>query len=213
VERSEIKRIIELEVIKGYIKSAEGYYVPVAISARHVHLSHGDVETLFGKGHQLKKLRSLNQPGQFACEEQVTFAGTKGGLENMRVLGPERRETQVEMSFTDSYKTGTEPVVRMSGSDLEGTPGGRLIGPAGEVQLKKGVIIAARHLHMSGEEAALFGLKNGDAVSVRKTGEREITFGNVIVRSGEGHSLEMHIDTDEANAAGMRCGELLELIK
>ncbi len=208
----ELKRKIEIEVLKQYAKNGK-YYVPAAVSARHVHLSRADVEALFGKGYQLKKKRDLTQPGQFACEEQVTFTGPKGSIESVRVLGPERKETQVEISFTDSYKVGIKPVVRMSGGDLEGTPGGSLIGPAGEAALKRGVIIAARHLHMSYEEAAAYGLKKGDIVSVKKPGEREITFGNVVVRSGEGHSLEVHIDTDEANAAGMTCGEMLELIK
>ncbi len=212
MEKGEVKRTIELEVIKQCAHSGQGYYVPAAISARHVHLSRADVETLFGKGYQLKKLRDLNQPGQFACEEQVTLTGPKGSIENVRILGPERSATQAEISITDCYKAGIKPVVRMSG-DIEGTPGGSLIGPAGEAVLKQGVIVAARHLHMSAEEAALFGLKNGDKVSVRKAGEREIILGNVAVRSGKGHSLEMHLDTDEANAAGMLCGQLLELIK
>lgn len=212
MEKGEVKRTIELEVIKQCALSGRGYFVPAAISARHVHLSSSDVEKLFGKGYRLKKLRDLNQPGQFACEEQVTFSGPKGSIGNVRILGPERGETQVEISVTDCYKAGVKPVVRMSG-DLEGTPGGSLIGPAGEVALKQGVIVAARHLHMSAEEAAAFGLKNADKVSVRKSGDREIIFGNVAVRSGQGHSLEMHIDTDEANAAGMLCGELLEIIK
>ncbi len=211
MNEEKLKRNIEIEVLKQCAKDGKPY-VPAAISARHVHLSRADVETLFGKGHQLKKLRDLNQPMQFACEEQLTLTGPKGSIANVRVLGPERRETQVEISFTDSYKVGIKPVVRMSG-DLAGTPGGSLIGPLGEVTLKSGVIVAARHLHMSADEAAAYGLKNGDIVSVKKAGEREIIFGNVIVRSGEGHSLEFHIDTDEANAAGMPCGELLELIK
>lgn len=206
-----MKRKIEIEVLKQFARSGQ-YCVPAAISARHVHLSRADVEALFGKGYQLKKLRDLNQPGQFACEEQVTVSGPKGSIGNVRVLGPERRDTQVELSITDCYKAGIKPAVRMSG-DIEGTPGGSLIGPAGEVALHKGVIAAARHLHMSAEEAAAYGLKSGDVVNIRKTGAREIVFGNVAVRSGEGHSLEMHIDTDEANAAGMMCGELLELIK
>lgn len=212
MEKGEVKRTIELEVIKQCAHSGRGYFVPAAISARHVHLSGSDVEKLFGKGYRLKKLRDLNQPGQFACEEQVTFSGPKGSIGNVRILGPERGETQVEISVTDCYKAGVKPAVKMSG-DLEGTPGGSLIGPAGEVALKQGVIVAARHLHMSAEEAAAFGMKNGDKVSVRKSGDREIIFGNVAVRSGQGHSLEMHIDTDEANAAGMLCGELLEIIK
>lgn len=212
MENSEVRRAIELEVIKQCLQSGRGYFVPVAISARHAHLSRCDVETLFGKGYRLKKLRDLSQPGQFACEEQITLSGPKGSIEKVRVLGPERGETQVEISCTDSFKVGIEPVIRMSG-DIEGTPGGKLIGPAGEVALGKGVIVAARHLHISVEEAALFGLKNGDTVSVKKDGKREMIFSNVAVRSGKGHSLEMHIDTDEANAAGMLRGELLELIR
>jgi putative phosphotransacetylase len=210
---AKIKQVVQKEIIRQMIKSGRGYFIPAAISARHVHLSNQDVESLFGKGYKLKRFRDLSQPGQYACEEQVTLVGPKGNIEKMRVLGPERRETQVEISFTDSFKVGIKSVVRMSGSDLEGTPGGKLIGPAGEVTLKRGVIIAARHLHMSADEADMFGLKNGDKVKVKKAGEREIIFGNVVVRCGDGHSLEMHIDTDEANAAGMMCGELLELIK
>lgn len=211
MDDKELKRKIEIEVLKQLAKSGQ-YCVPAAISARHVHLSLTDVEALFGRGYRLKKLRDLSQPGQFACEEQVTLIGPKGSLESVRVLGPERRDSQVEISVTDSFKVGIEPVVRMSGN-IEGTPGGKLIGPAGEVALKQGIIVAARHLHMSAEEAAAYGLKNGDIVSVKKAGARAMIFGNVAVRSGEGHSLEMHIDTDEANAAGMLCGELLELIK
>lgn len=208
---NELKRKIEIEVLKQLTKSGR-YCVPAAISARHVHLSLTSVEALFGSGYRLRKFRDLSQPGQFACEEQITLIGPKGSIEKVRVLGPERRDTQAEISVTDSLKLGIEPVVRMSG-DIEGTPGGKLIGPAGEVTLHKGVIIAVRHLHMSAEEAAAYGLKNGDIVSVKKAGAREMIFGNVAVRSGEGHSLEMHMDTDEANAAGMLCGELLELIK
>jgi putative phosphotransacetylase len=207
----ELKRKIEIEVLKQCAKNGL-YYVPAAVSARHVHLCRGDVEALFGKGYRLRKLKDLSQPGQFACEERVALTGPKGTIEKVRVLGPERRETQVEISVTDSFKAGIEPVVRMSGN-IEGTPGGKLSGPAGEVTLQRGVIAAARHLHMSPEEAAMYGLKSGDIVSVKKAGAREMIFGNVIVRSGEGHSLEMHIDTDEANAAGMLCGELLELIR
>ncbi len=212
MEEGSVKRTIELEIIKQCVLSGRGYFVPVAISARHVHLCREDVEALFGRGYRLSKLRDLNQPGQFACGEQVTLSGPKGSIGNVRVLGPERSGTQAEISITDCYKAGIKPVVKMSG-DIEGTPGGRLTGPAGEVELRKGIIVAARHLHISGEEAALFGLKNGDKVSVRKAGERETIFGNVAVRSGQGHSLEMHIDTDEANAAGMLRGELLELIR
>ena len=211
MDESILTRKIELEVIRQLIAQNK-YFVPAAISGRHIHVCTEDLEMLFGKGHTLTKIRSLVQPGQFACEEQLTLMGPKGKIEKIRVLGPVRKETQVELSFTDSRKLGIEALVRMSG-DLAGSAGGRLIGPAGEVTLAKGVIISARHLHMSAEEALWFGLKDNDVVQVRKSGTREIVFGNVAVRAGEGHALQMHIDTDEANAAGMACGELLQLLR
>ena len=201
-----------LTVAQNLIESGQGFFVPAAISGRHVHLCAADIETLFGKGHALLKLRDLVQPGQYACEERVTLAGKKGRIENIRVLGPARPQTQVEISITDCYKVGIEPVVRMSG-DLLSTPGGTLIGPAGQVTLQNGVIVSARHLHISNAQASQYGLSDGDVVRVKKSGEREIVFGNVVVRAGDGHELELHIDTDEANAAGLLCGELLELYR
>ncbi len=212
MEKNTIKRIIEKEIAKSLAANGCGYYVPVAVSNRHAHVTKEELDVLFGRGHKLIKLRNLNQPGQYACEEVVTLEGKKGRIENIRILGPVRAETQVEISLTDSFKVGIEPVIRMSG-DLDGTSGCRLIGPKGEVNVIKGVIVSARHLHISAEEAFMFGLKTGDTVSVRKAGVRGIVFSNVIVRSGEGHSLEIHIDTDEANAAGITGGELLEIIR
>lgn len=211
MDEAVVRRIVEISLIRQMAQTGE-YYVPVAVSNRHVHLSAADIEALFGKGYALKKLRDLNQPGQYACEEAVTLKGPKGGIEKIRVLGPARTETQVEILQSDSFKLGIAPVVRMSG-DLAGTPGGTLIGPAGSVTLAQGVIVAARHLHLSTEEAGWFGLKTGDAVSIKKGGERPLVFCNVVVRAGDGHSLEAHIDFDEANAAGMQCGEVLELTK
>ena len=205
------KRLVALTVVKQLAQTKE-YYVPAAASGRHVHLKRGDLEALFGAGYTLKELRPLSQPGQYACEEKVTLIGPKDRIEGVRVLGPERPETQAEVSLTDTFRLGIKPVVRMSG-DTAGTPGCRLVGPAGEVELREGVIVAARHLHMSNEEAALYGLKSGDIVSARKKGERDTTFGNILVRSGDAHSLELHLDTDEANAAGIRNGDLLELIR
>jgi len=212
MESDTLKRLVEINIIKQFARSAGAYFVPAAVSNRHVHLSEADIWTLFGEGYALNKMRDLNQPGQYACKETIALSGPKGSVQQIRVLGPARRETQVEISQTDSFRLGIPPVVRMSG-ELEGTPGGRLTGPAGEVTLSYGVIVAARHLHMSEEEAQAYSLKNGDVVSVKKSGRREIIFGNVIVRVGEGHSLEVHIDTDEANAAGMLCGQMLELLK
>lgn len=212
MDEKTIKRTVLLTVIKQCARTHTAMYVPAAVSARHVHLCAADIEKLFGKEHSLQNMRELVQPGQYACTEQVTLAGKKGQIAGIRVLGPARAATQVEISMTDCYRVGIAPMVRMSG-DIEGTPGGTLIGPAGQVRLEKGVIVAARHLHATAEQAAWFGLKNGDVISVKKTGERDTVFGNVVVRTGDAHELELHIDTDEANAAGLKQGDLLELIK
>jgi putative phosphotransacetylase len=209
MEKEEAKRLVTLTVC---VKLAEQkqYYIPAAVSARHIHLSAADRDALLGPGYALHKMRPLSQPGQFACEEKLAIVGPKGRIEGVRILGPERPETQVEVSMTDTFALGIAPNVRMSG-DIAGTPGCKLVGPKGELTLTKGVIVAARHLHMSAQEAEAFGLKNGDVVSVRKGGARATTLGNIVVRAGDGHSLELHIDTDEANAAAIGCGDLLEL--
>lgn len=186
-------------------------FVPVGISARHVHLSQADLETLFGKGYTLTPLKELSQPGQYAAKEQLTVVGPKGELAKVRVLGPVRGATQVEVSMTDAMKLGMKAPVRMSGK-LAGTPGCKLIGPAGEVTVSQGVIVAARHIHMTDEQAAAYGVCNGDRVSVRVCSERPCVWGNVIVRSGKGHDLELHIDTDEANCALLSNGEYVEIV-
>ncbi len=211
MDKTDIKRLVTLTAVRHMAQNNE-YYIPAAASGRHIHLSAADKEKLFGVGYELKKLRPLSQPGQYACEEKVTVAGPKGRIDGIRVLGPVRPDTQAEVSLTDTFKLGIEPTVRMSGN-IAGTPGCALIGPKGEVKLDKGVIVAARHLHISDEEAAAFGLKNGDIVRAKKAGERETIFGNILVRAGKEHSLELHIDTDEANAAGIKNGDLLELMK
>jgi putative phosphotransacetylase len=211
MEKDELKRLITYDIVKCLADQGR-YFVPAAASNRHVHLSQEDVERLFGSGYKLKEMRPLSQPGQYACEEKLTLVGSKGKIEGIRILGPVRPETQVEVSLTDTFALGIAPAVRMSG-DLKETPTGKLIGPAGEVALSQGVIVSARHLHMSDEEAAWYGVKSGDVVSVRKTGDRAATFGNVRVRAGKAHALELHIDTDEANAAAIKNGDLLELLK
>jgi putative phosphotransacetylase len=193
--------------------AAQGeYYVPAAASARHVHLSRADVATLFGEGHELVPMKPLTQPGQFAAEEKVDIVGPRGSITGVRVLGPARKDTQIEISTTDSVKLGIKPVVRMSG-DVAFSPGAKVVGPKGSIELPQGVIVSARHLHMSAGEATAYGLKNGDVVSLKKSGPRETTFGNVVVRCGDGHSLEVHLDTDEANAAMISNGDLLEIIR
>ncbi len=209
--KTEIRKKIESEVIKILAQQTGRRLVPAASSNRHVHLSRADLETLFGAGYSLTELRPLSQPGQIACEETVTLVGSKGSIAGIRVLGPERKETQVEISVTDSFKLGIKPVVKMSG-ELDNTPGAKLIGPKGSVELQKGVIIAARHLHLSADQARGFNLQNGDVVKLRYNGFRPVIFENVIVRSGDGHEMEVHLDTDEANAALIKNGDYMEII-
>jgi putative phosphotransacetylase len=185
-------------------------FVPVAVSARHVHLSEEHIARLFGPGHRLGQRDSLSQPDQFAARETVTFRGSRGEIGGIRVLGPARAKTQVELSVTDCVKLGLPPEARMSG-DPDATPGGMLIGPAGELFLAEGVIVARRHLHMSDAEALVYGLRDGDAVCARVDGLRPGTLGAVVVRAGPSHLMELHIDTDEANAFLLKTGDLVSL--
>lgn len=186
--------------------------VPVGISNRHIHLSNQDLETLFGKGYELTVRNELSQTGQFAAEETISIEGPKSSMQNIRILGPTRAETQLEISRTDSFALGVRPPVRDSGS-LEGSPGIKLIGPEGEVVLDKGVIIAQRHIHMTEEDAEKFGVEDKDLVSVRVGGERGVIFENVLVRVRNDFVLEMHIDTDEANAAILGNGQEVEVFR
>ncbi len=179
---------------------SEELRIPISASVRHVHLCRKDVEALFGAGHQLTPAKALSQPGQYACEEKITVCGPKGCIERVRVLGPERQETQLEISRTDEFKLGIDAPVRASGQ-LEGSPGLRLEGPEGVVELEKGVIQAARHIHMTPADAERLGVEDGQWVMVRVGGERGIIFDDVLVRVKESYALDMHIDTDEANAA------------
>ncbi|MGB9803446.1 phosphate propanoyltransferase [Desulfofundulus sp.] len=185
--------------------------IPVAVSNRHVHLSQKDLEILFGPGYQLQKLRDLSQPGQYACQETVTLVGPKGVLEKVRVLGPVRPRTQVEISISDCFKLGVRAPLRDSG-DLDGSAPITLVGPVGSVTIPEGCIIAARHIHMSPADAARFGVKDRDKVYVRAKGPRAVTFAEVLVRVHENYRLEMHVDMDEANAVGLQNGDLVEII-
>lgn len=208
---SDIKRLVTLRILEEYAARSV-YYVPAAVSNRHIHLSLEALDALFGKGYMLKQMKPLSQPGQYACEEKLTFVGPKNKIDGIRILGPVRAATQVEISLTDAYGLGIKPVVRMSG-DLKDTPGGKLIGPNGEYPLTNGVIVSQSHLHASSEQAAWYGLKDGDLVCVRKKGIRTVVFENVPVRAGNTHSLELHFDTDEANAGLIGNGDLLELVR
>ena len=208
MDEGRIRRLV-LTAVAG---AGEGSYLPVGVSARHVHLSEADFHLLFGKEGQLHKEKDISQPGQFAAKEKVTLQGRKGSIENVRILGPFRKETQVEISLTDSFLLGEKDTpVRLSG-DLEGTPGLTLVGPAGSLRIPKGLIIAERHAHFSENQAAVYGVKDGQKVSVRIEGKRPGTLEAVICRVGAGHELELHIDTDEANAFGLANGSLAELV-
>ena len=186
--------------------------IPVGISNRHIHLSQADLDVLFGPGYELTKIKDLKQPGQFACKETLTIVGPKGALEKVRVLGPLRKATQVEVLLGDSFKLGIKPPTRMSG-DLAGSPGCTLVGPKGTVILSEGVIVAQRHIHMTAAEAAAYGVANGQIVSMEFDGPRCGILGNVAIRAGEGHSLECHVDTEEANALAITSKTTFKLIK
>ncbi|KOY84860.1 acetate kinase [bacterium 336/3] len=180
--------------------------IPIAVSARHIHLTQESVDILFGKGYQLTEHKPLSQPGQFACKEMLTLVGPKNKIEKVRILGPTRPKDQVEISRTDEFFLGIDAPIRESGH-VEGSPGLTLIGPNGKLDLKEGVICAWRHIHMHPEDAEYFGVKDKDIVEIRiENQERGLTFGNVLIRVSEKFKLEMHIDTDEANAAELNQG-------
>ena len=183
----------------------------VETSARHVHLTAETVETLFGKGHTLTNKKDLSQPGQFACEEKVTVVGPKGSLK-ASVLGPTRPADQVELSLTDARTIGVVAPVRESG-DIAGSLGCKLVGPCGEVEISEGVIAAKRHIHMTPEDAEKLGVSDKEIVSVKLDTERALTFSNVVVRVNKNFALAMHIDTDEANAAGCAGTVYGEIVK
>ena len=185
----------------------------VETSARHVHLSDADLETLFGKGAVLHKKKDLSQPGQFASEERVDVVGPKKTLARVSVLGPTRKQTQVELAMTDARSIGIDTPIRESG-DLEGSAGCKLVGPAGEIELSEGVIIAKRHIHTTPEDAAEMGVTNGEIVSIKlDTAERALTFGDVVVRVSPNYATVVHIDTDESNAANCKGEVYCEIVK
>lgn len=189
----------------------DAYAVPIGVSARHVHLTQEDVETLYGKGYQLKKKKDL-MGGQFAAEECVTIVGLKlRAIENVRILGPVRKASQVEISATDSIKLGIKAPIRESG-DIKGSAPIALVGPKGVLYLNEGCIVAKRHIHMSQKDAQTAGVKNGDVVSVKTENDRGIIFNHVTIRVDDSFTLEMHIDTDEANAANIKTGSAVRII-
>ncbi len=186
--------------------------VLVEVSARHVHVSQEALEILFGKGYQLTPKKDLSQPGQFACVERVAVVGEKSSFPAVSILGPVRKEVQVELSATDARTIGVKAPVRESG-DIKGSGGCKLIGPAGEIEIHEGVIVAKRHIHMTTADAAAFGLSDKQVVSVRvNSPERSLVFGDVVVRVSDSYALAMHIDTDEANAVLAPAGTMGEIL-
>jgi putative phosphotransacetylase len=185
--------------------------VHIGVSARHIHLSQAHIEILFGQGYALHEFKALSQPDQFAAEEVVSVQGPKGRMDKIRILGPARGETQLEISRTDSFALGLNPPLRQSG-DIAGTPGIKVMGPAGEVELQQGVIVAARHIHFHTSDALAWGIEDKQMLSVKLNGERPLILENVLARVSNQFALDLHIDTDEANAAGVRTDEYAEII-
>lgn len=186
--------------------------VLVETSARHVHVSKEDLAVLFGEGYQLTKKKDLSQPGQFACEERVQVIGPKSSFPAVSILGPERKETQVELSASDARSIGVKAPVRESG-DLEGSGACKIVGPKGEIEIEKGVIVAKRHIHMTTADAEKYGITDKQIVSVKvETDGRSLIFGDVIARVSDSYALAMHIDTDESNAAFATPGLMGEIL-
>lgn len=182
--------------------------VLIETSARHVHVSKEDLEILFGAGYELTKKKDLSQPGQYACEERVAVIGPKGQFPAVSILGPTRNATQVEISASDARSIGVSAPVRESG-DIEGSAGCKIVGPKGEIEIEKGVIVAKRHIHMTPDDAQKYGLEDKQTVNVKVPSEgRELIFGDVVVRVNASFALAMHIDTDESNAAACKAGTM-----
>ena len=212
VDHQEVELITKLVYDLLKKEDEDGFLVPVGVSARHIHLTQSDVETLFGKGYELTKKKEL-MGGQYASNETVTIVGLKlRAIENVRILGPVRKASQIEISATDALKLGVKAPVRESG-DIKGSAPMAVVGPKGVIYLKEGCIIAKRHIHMSPQDAKMAGVTNGQIVSVRSNNERGSIFDQVTVRVDPSYTLEMHIDTDEANAASIKTGDSVAIIK
>jgi len=214
IDRSQVEKIVREVVIKLLGGPAERPEVVVSVSARHCHLSQEHIDILFGPGYELKPYKWLYQEGFYAAEETVMIVGPRRRmLPTLRVLGPPRSRTQVELAFTDAISLGIDAPVRLSG-DIKDTPGCVLIGPAGSVDLKEGVIRAARHVHMNVRDAAFYRVKNGETLSLRvESGPCTTVFEGLIVRADEQSKLEVHLDTDEGNAADIDHAVRVELFK
>lgn len=186
--------------------------IPIGISNRHVHLKEEDLNICFGEGYEMTPIKDLSQPGQFACKETVTLCGPKGAIEKVRILGPLRAETQVELLAADNFKLGIKAPLRMSG-DLEGSEPLTIVGPKGSVQIKQGAIVAQRHIHMTLDDADHYGVEDGQIVALEIPGDRGGVFTNVVIRANNKSALDCHIDVEEANAMGVADGTKGRIIK
>jgi len=200
-----------LKVLTEKPNVSELTLIPAGISNRHVHLSEPDIAALFGEGYVLKPWKELSQKGYYACEETVTLVGPRGVLRNVRLLGPPRGHSQVELQLSDGYTLGVELELRDSGT-LGTYPCLTIVGPVGAITNCSGIMAALRHIHMNSLDALALGLKDGDAVSVKTTGERSVVFNNVKIRVNQGFTTEIHLDTDEANAANIKNGDLVQIM-
>jgi putative phosphotransacetylase len=198
MQGEEVVKLITRIVIDK-LKNLEKYKIPIGVSNRHVHVSQEDLEKLFGSGYVLTKKSELKQPGQFAANETVTIRGPKGEFEKVRILGPVREKSQVEVSLTDSFRLGVKAPIKESG-DIDNTPGLEIAGPCGCVKIQQGTIVALRHIHMTPEWAEKMGVKDKEIVEVETLGERRGVLGDVLIRVSNKSAFEMHIDLDEANA-------------
>ena len=217
IDRTLVEGIVRDVVLARLGRNGNGNGAPqvrVDASARHIHLSREDLDVLYGPGYELTEYRPLYQPGNFAANETVTLVGPRSRLiSNLRVLGPLRKDTQIELAVTDAIGLGFDDIpVRLSGN-IEGTPGGLIVGPKGHVQMKKGLIRAAIHVHMGPADAKYFDVKQGDLMKLRVGGEAGLTFNRVQVRIDPKSLLNVHMDTDEANACGLHLAKEIELIK
>ena len=210
--KKEIAKLVMQELKTSGLLINEYNKVPVSVSARHLHLCKEDLEALFGKGYELTVEKEISQPGQYAAKEKVTLITDKGKIENIRVLGPLRNKTQIELTKSEARTLGLNLEVRNSG-DLDNTSGVTIKGPKGSIELREGVIIADRHIHMTPEDAENYGVKNGQKVSVVVNGKKGGVLSNVTIRVNPRYKLDFHIDTDDANAFLIQNGDLLELVK
>ena len=214
ITTQDIAAIVKKVISEVETTNTQTNEIPVGISNRHIHLNKEDLETLFGKGYELTPIKELSQPGQYACKETLTLVGpSMRSIENVRVLGPLRKQSQVEISMTDSFVLKVKPPVRESGK-TEGSAPVIIVGPKGIVSLKEGCIIANRHIHMSPADAAHFGVKDGDYIDVDAfEGTRKTRWFDVQIRVNDAFRLEMHVDTDDANAVGFKNGSTVTVAK